>query len=169
MAAPTRRIKTSKIFVTRRSSRVAAPRRLRHGGALFSQADRRSRRREIQHRDRLPRRRGNRSGDAKRRSAVPRRQPGRILRQRADAHMVQESASRACWCMAARSEIRGLPDVPTVNEIMDRRKAPDVTRRLAVVLMSPDSIGRPLIAPPGLAGRPIGNAAGSVDESAQRS
>jgi len=43
-----------------------------------------------------------------------------------------------------------LPDVPTVNEILDKRKAPDVTRRLAVVLMAPDSIGRPLIAPPGL-------------------
>ena len=43
-----------------------------------------------------------------------------------------------------------LPDVPTVNEILDKRKASDVTRRLAVVLMAPDSIGRPLIAPPGL-------------------
>lgn len=43
-----------------------------------------------------------------------------------------------------------LPEAPTVNEILDRRKAPDVTRRLAVVLMAPDSIGRPLIAPPGL-------------------
>jgi tripartite-type tricarboxylate transporter receptor subunit TctC len=43
-----------------------------------------------------------------------------------------------------------LPDVPTVNEILDKRKAPDVTRRLAVVLMAPDSIGRPLIAPPGM-------------------
>jgi tripartite-type tricarboxylate transporter receptor subunit TctC len=43
-----------------------------------------------------------------------------------------------------------LPDVPTVNEILDKRKAPEVTRRLAVVLMAPDSIGRPLIAPPGM-------------------
>ncbi|TMA60808.1 MAG: hypothetical protein E6J73_13150 [Deltaproteobacteria bacterium] len=33
---------------------------------------------------------------------------------------------------------------------MDKRKASEVTRRLAVVLMSPDWIGRPLIAPPGL-------------------
>jgi tripartite-type tricarboxylate transporter receptor subunit TctC len=43
-----------------------------------------------------------------------------------------------------------LPEAPTVSEILDKRKAPDVTRRLAVVLMAPDSIGRPLIAPPGL-------------------
>ena len=43
-----------------------------------------------------------------------------------------------------------LPEVPTVNEILDRRNAPEVTRRLAVVLMAPDSIGRPLIAPPGM-------------------
>jgi tripartite-type tricarboxylate transporter receptor subunit TctC len=33
---------------------------------------------------------------------------------------------------------------------MERRKAPEVTRRLATVLMSPDLIGRPLIAPPNL-------------------
>lgn len=44
-----------------------------------------------------------------------------------------------------------LPDVPTVNDILDKRKAPEVTRRLASVLMAPDAIGRPLIAPPGLA------------------
>ena len=44
-----------------------------------------------------------------------------------------------------------LPAVPTVNEILDKRKATDVTRRLATVLMAPDAIGRPLIAPPGMA------------------
>ncbi len=43
-----------------------------------------------------------------------------------------------------------LPDVPTVNEILDRRKAPEATRRLAAVLMAPDQIGRPLIGPPGM-------------------
>jgi tripartite-type tricarboxylate transporter receptor subunit TctC len=43
-----------------------------------------------------------------------------------------------------------LPDVPTVYEVMERRNVPDVTRRLATVLMSPDLIGRPLIAPPGV-------------------
>jgi tripartite-type tricarboxylate transporter receptor subunit TctC len=43
-----------------------------------------------------------------------------------------------------------LPDVPTVNEILDQRKTPEVTRRLATVLMAPDAIGRPLIAPPAL-------------------
>jgi tripartite-type tricarboxylate transporter receptor subunit TctC len=41
--------------------------------------------------------------------------------------------------------------VSTVNDILDKRKAPEVTRRLAAVLMAPDAIGRPLIAPPGLA------------------
>jgi tripartite-type tricarboxylate transporter receptor subunit TctC len=44
-----------------------------------------------------------------------------------------------------------LPDVPTVNEILDKRNAAEVTRRLATVLMGPDAIGRPLIAPPGMA------------------
>jgi len=58
-----------------------------------------------------------------------------------------------------------LPDVPTVNEILDKRKASDVTRRLAVVLMSPDSIGRPLIAPPGLPAD-VWQCCGKLDESA---
>ena len=44
-----------------------------------------------------------------------------------------------------------LPEVPTVNEILDKRNAPEITRRLATVLMAPDAIGRPLIAPPGMA------------------
>jgi tripartite-type tricarboxylate transporter receptor subunit TctC len=44
-----------------------------------------------------------------------------------------------------------IPDVPTVAEILDERKADDLTRRLATVLMAPDAIGRPLIAPPGMA------------------
>jgi len=43
-----------------------------------------------------------------------------------------------------------LADVPTVQEVLDRRKAPEVTRRLATVLMSPDYIGRPLLATPGI-------------------
>jgi tripartite-type tricarboxylate transporter receptor subunit TctC len=43
-----------------------------------------------------------------------------------------------------------LPEVPTVYELMEKRKAPEVTRRLATVLLSPDHIGRPLLAPPGL-------------------
>lgn len=44
-----------------------------------------------------------------------------------------------------------LPEVPTVNEILDKRNASEITRRLATVLMAPDAIGRPLIAPPGMA------------------
>ena len=105
---------------------------------------------KFSYRYRLSRRRRNRPGHAKGRSAVPRRQSGRIFRQRADARLVRRAASPACWCTAVRSATRVLPDVPTVNEILDKRKASDVTRRLAVVLMAPDSIGRPLIAPPGM-------------------
>lgn len=43
-----------------------------------------------------------------------------------------------------------LPDVPTVHELLDKRQAPELIRRLAAVLMGPDAIGRPLIAPPGV-------------------
>ena len=44
-----------------------------------------------------------------------------------------------------------LPEVPTVNEILEKRKATEITRRLATVLMAPDAIGRPLIGPPAMA------------------
>jgi tripartite-type tricarboxylate transporter receptor subunit TctC len=42
------------------------------------------------------------------------------------------------------------PDVPTIYELMDKNKTPDAMRRLATILLSPTSLGRPLIAPPGL-------------------
>jgi tripartite-type tricarboxylate transporter receptor subunit TctC len=43
-----------------------------------------------------------------------------------------------------------LPDVPTIYELMDRYKTPDVGRRLALVLLSGDELGRPMVAPPGV-------------------
>ena len=45
---------------------------------------------------------------------------------------------------------RRIADVATLHELMDKRKAPDVTRRLATVLLSPDYIGRPLATTPGV-------------------
>ncbi|MBM4263430.1 MAG: hypothetical protein FJ145_18620 [Deltaproteobacteria bacterium] len=42
-----------------------------------------------------------------------------------------------------------ISDVPTLSELMDKRKAPEGTRRLASVLLSPDQIGRPLATTPG--------------------
>jgi tripartite-type tricarboxylate transporter receptor subunit TctC len=55
------------------------------------------------------------------------------------------------WVHGSPKRDPRLPDVPTVSEILEKRKAPDVTRRLATVLTAPDAIGRPLIAPPGMA------------------
>ena len=43
-----------------------------------------------------------------------------------------------------------IPEVATLYELMDRRKVPEVTRRLATVLLSPDYIGRPLATTPGV-------------------
>lgn len=40
-------------------------------------------------------------------------------------------------------------DVPTIYELMDRRKVPESGRRLAAVLLSPDQIGRPFAVAPG--------------------
>jgi tripartite-type tricarboxylate transporter receptor subunit TctC len=43
-----------------------------------------------------------------------------------------------------------LPDVPTIYELMDKYKTPEVGRRLAHVLLSGDELGRPMVAPPGV-------------------
>jgi tripartite-type tricarboxylate transporter receptor subunit TctC len=43
-----------------------------------------------------------------------------------------------------------IADVATLHELMDKRKAADITRRLATVLLSPDNIGRPLATTPGV-------------------
>ncbi len=43
-----------------------------------------------------------------------------------------------------------IADVATLHELMDKRKATEVTRRLATVLLSPDYIGRPLATTPGV-------------------
>jgi tripartite-type tricarboxylate transporter receptor subunit TctC len=44
-----------------------------------------------------------------------------------------------------------LADVPTLYELMDSQKTPDGTKRLARVLLSSGDLGRPFIAPPGMA------------------
>jgi len=44
-----------------------------------------------------------------------------------------------------------LPDVPTVYELMEKYKTPEATKRLAKVLLSSGDLGRPFIAPPGMA------------------
>ena len=43
-----------------------------------------------------------------------------------------------------------LPDTPTVAELMDQYKTPDSGRRLAAVLLAAGSMGRPMLAPPGV-------------------
>jgi tripartite-type tricarboxylate transporter receptor subunit TctC len=43
-----------------------------------------------------------------------------------------------------------IAEVATLNELMDKRKASEGTRRLATVLLSPDYIGRPLATTPGV-------------------
>jgi tripartite-type tricarboxylate transporter receptor subunit TctC len=43
-----------------------------------------------------------------------------------------------------------LADVPTLYELMDKYKTPEVGRRLAQVLLAGDELGRPMVAPPGV-------------------
>lgn len=49
-----------------------------------------------------------------------------------------------------RSRDPRLPDVPTMNEVMDHYRTPDVPRRLASTILAGGTLGRPMIAPPGL-------------------
>ena len=43
-----------------------------------------------------------------------------------------------------------LPDTPTIFELMDKYKTPEIGRRLAHVLLAGDELGRPMVAPPGV-------------------
>ena len=43
-----------------------------------------------------------------------------------------------------------LPDVPTLNELMDEAKTPDIARRLSAVLLASGELGRPIVTSPGL-------------------
>ena len=45
---------------------------------------------------------------------------------------------------------RRLPNTPTVFELMDQYKTVEAGRRLAAVLLTADSMGRPMLGPPGL-------------------
>ena len=58
-----------------------------------------------------------------------------------DRHLVQAGSKRD-----AR-----LPEVPTLFELMDKYKTPEVGRRLARVVLAGDELGRPMVAPPGVA------------------
>ena len=57
-----------------------------------------------------------------------------------DRHLVQ----------AGRKRDPRLSDVPTIYELMDKYKTPEVGRRLAHVILSGDELGRPMVAPPGV-------------------
>lgn len=41
------------------------------------------------------------------------------------------------------------PETPTIQEIFDKEKVPESSRRIAQVILAAETVGRPLIAPPG--------------------
>jgi tripartite-type tricarboxylate transporter receptor subunit TctC len=57
-----------------------------------------------------------------------------------DRHLLQASTKRD----------PRLSEVPTIYELMDKYKTPEVGRRLAQVILSGDELGRPMVAPPGI-------------------
>jgi tripartite-type tricarboxylate transporter receptor subunit TctC len=55
-----------------------------------------------------------------------------------DRHLIQ----------AGKKRDSRLPDVPTIFELMDKYKTPEIGRRFARVLLAGDELGRPMVAPP---------------------
>jgi tripartite-type tricarboxylate transporter receptor subunit TctC len=43
-----------------------------------------------------------------------------------------------------------MAEVPTLLELMDKYKTPDVSRRVAQVILAGNEYGRPMVAPPGV-------------------
>jgi hypothetical protein len=43
-----------------------------------------------------------------------------------------------------------LPEVPTLNELMDEYKTPESSRRLAKLVLASGDLGRPIMGPPGV-------------------
>ena len=43
-----------------------------------------------------------------------------------------------------------LPDVPTLDELMDQYRTPESSRRLAKLVLASGDLGRPIIGPPGI-------------------
>lgn len=52
---------------------------------------------------------------------------------------------------AGKTRDARLPDVPTIYELMDKYKTSDVGRRLTQIFLAGDELGRPMVAPPGVA------------------
>jgi tripartite-type tricarboxylate transporter receptor subunit TctC len=50
---------------------------------------------------------------------------------------------------AGRERDPRIPDVPTLYELMDKYKAPEMGRRIARVILAGEQLGRPMVAPPG--------------------
>jgi tripartite-type tricarboxylate transporter receptor subunit TctC len=57
-----------------------------------------------------------------------------------DRHLVQ----------AGKERDARLPDTPTIWQLMDQHKTPEVGRRFAQVILAGDQLGRPMVAPPGV-------------------
>ena len=58
-----------------------------------------------------------------------------------DRHLVQ----------AGKKRDQRLADVPTIYELMDKYKTSEVGRRLTQIFLAGDELGRPMVAPPGVA------------------
>ena len=62
-----------------------------------------------------------------------------------------------------------LKDVPTLNDLMQQYKTPDSGKRLAKVVLTAATLGRPISAPPGMPARPNRIPSGSLHQGDERS
>lgn len=69
------------------------------------------------------------------------REPGRTWIKTGFVRILVQSGS---------SRDQRLPDVPTIDELMDKHKTPEAIRRLAKILLSGNDVGRPIVGTPGI-------------------
>ena len=106
-------------------------------------------RRQTQDRARLPGSIGNRSGNRKGRTQLPRHGIDHTFFPRAKFDLAQGRFRPAHY--SNRSQTRPtLPDTPTLHEYMDRKKTPEISRSVARVMLLAGTLGRPMLATPGI-------------------
>ena len=141
--APTRPYKTIEDI-----RKASEPPKCGSGGAtgtgfLFSQTAGRNRRRQVQHRARLSRRRTHRSRRGKRRDSLPRHDHRILLRRASRFTPGAKTISSEVSPSRRANATRGCRDTPTIFELMDQYKTPDQSRRVATVILAGGSSAAP--------------------------
>ena len=66
-------------------------------------------------------------------------------------HIWRKKALCACVLQTGMNRDGSIADVPTIYELMNQYQTPQMSQRLATVILAAGDIGRPIVAPAGLA------------------